>query len=174
MHMQMVKRIVGGFFLLILLLWLLAPKQELYYLLEKSLKKNNIIISNETVKDTWIGLKIDHADIYVAGAKVASNRELNFLFLFLYAKVSLSDLIIDESLHAVAPKKIENLTATYSILNPLKVLVKGKGSVGELEGTVALKERKIEILFPKPKDLTTIKKFLRKDTKKGWYYEKTY
>ena len=172
--MQMVKRIVGGFFLFIVLLWLFAPKQELYYLLEKSLKKSHIIISNETVKDTWIGLKIDHADIYVEGAKVATNQELNFMFLFLYAKVSLSNLIIDESLHTVAPKNMESLTATYSILNPLKVLLKGKGSVGELEGTIALKERKIEILFPKAKDLTTIKKFLRKDAKKGWYYEKTY
>ena len=172
--MQMVKRIVGGFFLFILLLWLLAPKQELYYLLEKSLKKNNIIISNETIKDTWVGLKIDHADIYVSGAKVATNRELNFIFLFLYAKVSLNDLIIDKSLHTVAPKRVESLTATYSVLNPLKVILKGKGSFGELEGTVTLKDRKIEILFPKPKDLIPIKKFLKKDTKKGWYYEKTY
>ena len=172
--MQMVKRILGGFFLFILLLWLLAPKQELYYLLEKSLKENNIIISNETLKDSWIGLKIDHADIYVEGAKIATNRELNFIFLFLYVKLSLNDLEIDKSLHTVAPKKIDNLTATYSVLNPLKIILKGSGSVGEIDGTVALKERKIEILFPKPKDLKTVKKFLKKDAKKGWYYEKTY
>ena len=172
--MQMVKRIFGGFFLFILLLWLLAPKQELYYFLEKSLKENNIIISNETLKDTWIGLKIDHADIYVEGAKVATNKELNFIFLFLYAKLSIDDLEIDESLHTVAPKKIDNLTATYSVLKPLKVILEGKGSVGDINGTIALKDRKIEILFPKPKDLNTIKKFLKKDAKKGWYYEKTY
>lgn len=172
--MQMVKRIFGGFFLFILLLWFLAPKQELYYLLEKSLKENNIIISNETLKDTWIGLKINHADIYVEGAKVANNKELNFIFLFLYAKLSIEDLEINKSLQSVAPKKIDSLTATYSVLNPLKVILKGKGSVGEIDGTIALKDRKIEILFPKPKDLNTIKKFLKKDAKKGWYYEKTY
>ncbi len=172
--MQMVKRIVGGFFLFILLLWLLAPKQELYYLLEKSLKEKSIIISNETIKDTWIGFKINHADIYVEGAKVATNKELNFLFLFLYAKLSIDDLEIDKSLHSVAPKKVDRLTATYSILNPLKIILKGNGSVGEMSGTVALKDRKIEVLFPKPKDLKTIKKFLKKDAKKGWYYEKTY
>ncbi len=172
--MQMVKRIIGGFFLFVILLWLLAPKQELYYLLEKSLKKSNIIISNETIKDTWIGLKIDNADIYVSGAKVATNRELNFIFLFLYAKLSLNDLEIDKSLHSVAPKKLDNLTATYSILNPLNILLKGDGSVGEIEGSVALKDRKIEILFPKPKDLATVKRFLKKDIKRGWYYEKTY
>ena len=172
--MQMVKRIVGGFFLSILLLWFFAPKQELYYLLEKSLKENNIIISNETIKDTWIGLKIDHADIYVEGAKIATNRELNFIFLFLYTKLSIEDLKIDTSLHSVAPKKINRLIATYSVLNPLKVILKGEGSVGKIEGTIAITERKIEILFPKPKDLKTVKKFLKKDAKKGWYYEKTY
>ena len=172
--MQMVKRIVGGFFLFVLLLWLFAPKQELYYLLEKSLKDKHIIISNETVKDTWVGLKIEHANIYISGAKVATNRELNFIFLFLYAKLSLNNVEIDKSLHSVAPKKIDNLTATYSILNPLNVILKGKGSIGEIDGTVALKERKVEILFTKPKDLKTVKKFLKKDAKKGWYYEKTY
>ncbi len=172
--MQMVKRFFGGFFLIIILLWLFSPKQELYYFLEKALKEKHVIISNETVKDTWIGLKIDHADIYVEGAKVATNRELNFIFLFLYAQLSLKDLELDESLHSVAPKNIESFSATYSVLDPLNVILEGNGSVGEVAGTVALKDRKIEVLFPKPKDLTTVKKFLKKDAKKGWYYEKTY
>ncbi len=167
--MQMVKRIVGGFFLFILLLWLLAPKQEFYYLLEKSLKKSNIVISNETITDTWIGIKIDHADIYIEGAKIASNKELNFIFLFLYAKLSLDDLEM-----VIGPKKIEHFTATYSILNPLKVILKGRGSIGEIDGNIFLKERRVEILFSKPKNLETIKKFLKRDAKKGWYYEKTY
>ena len=172
--MQMVKRIVGGFFLALLLLWLFAPKQELYYLLEKSLKEKNIIISNETIKDTWIGLKVENADIYSNGIKVANGVNFNFMFLFLFAKLDIDNVNVNEAFHTMAPKKIDALTATYSIINPLNITMNGEGSFGTLEGNIALKNRKVEILFPNPKDLKTIKKFLKKDATKGWYYETNY
>ena len=172
--MQMVKRIVSGFFLVLLLLWLFAPKQELYYLLEKSLKEKNIIISNETIKDTWIGLKVENADIYSNGIKMANGVNFNVMFLFLFAKLDIDHINVDEAFHGMLPKKIDKLTATYSIINPLNILVKGEGSFGDLEGKIALKNRNIEILFPNPKDLKTIKKFLKKDATKGWYYETNY
>jgi len=172
--MQMVKRIVGGFFLALLLLWLFAPKQELYYLLEKSLKEKNIIISNETIKDTWIGLKIENADIYKDGIKIANSVNANFIFLFLFSQLEINNININEAFRTVAPKKIDNLKASYSIINPLNVTIKGEGSFGNLEGSVALLKRKIEIFFPNPKELKTIKKFLKKDATKGWYYETSY
>jgi hypothetical protein len=37
-----------------------------------------------------------------------------------------------------------------------------------------LVEKKIEVLFPVAKELKTIKKFLKKDKEKGWYYETNY
>jgi len=40
--------------------------------------------------------------------------------------------------------------------------------------TVALIEKKVEILFPVVKELKTIKKFLKKDKEKGWFYETNY
>ena len=173
--MQMVKRIIGGFFLSILLLWLFTPKHELYYLMEKSLKKsNNIIISNETIQDTWIGLNITNADIYIDGLKVANAKSLNFVFLFFYSKLTLSDLNIDKALHAMAPKKIDDFTATYSIINPLHIVLAGNGSIGEMVGSVDLINRKVHIDITKEKALQTIKKFLKKDAKKGWYYETNY
>ena len=172
--MQMVKRIVGGFFLALLLLWFFAPKQELYYLLEKSLKEKNIIISNETVKDTWIGLKIENADIYNNGIKMANGVNLNFMFLFLFVKLDIDNVNVNKAFHAMSPKKIDTLTATYSVINPLNVVLKGEGSFGTLDGKVALKDRRVEILFPNPKELKTVKKFLKKDTTKGWYYETNY
>ena len=172
--MQMVKRIVGGFFLTLLLLWLFAPKEELYYLLEKSLKEKNIIISNETIKDTWIGLKIENADIYNNDIKIAHGVNLDFMFLFLFSKLDVNNINVNEAFHIMAPKKIDNLTATYSVINPLNVVIKGQGSFGTLNGNIALLKRNIKILFPDSKNLKTIKKFLKKDATKGWYYETNY
>jgi len=172
--MQMVKRIVGGFFLSLLLLWLFAPKQELYYLLEKTLKKKNIVIANETITDTWFGLKVSNADIYVSGIKMANAAELNFNFFFFYSNLIVETIKVDDALANMAPKNINTLSASYSVINPIKVKLEGNGSFGVLDGTIALLERKVEVLFPVPKELKTIKKFLKKDAKKGWYYETNY
>lgn len=172
--MQMVKRILGGFFLSLILLWLFAPKVELYYLLEKSLKEKEIIISNETIIDTWYGLKIENADLYVAGAKVANTAELNFNFYFFYSTLKINKIQMDKSLSNMAPKEINNFSAVYSILNPLEVKIDAEGSFGVLDGRVALVERKVEILFPVAKELKTIQKFLKKDKEKGWIYETNY
>ena len=172
--MQMVKRIVGGFFLSLLLLWLFAPKVELYYLLEKSLKEKGIIISNETITDTWYGLKVQNAELYVAGARVANISELNFNFFFFYNTLNINEIKMDKSLSNMAPKEINQLKAVYSILNPINIKLDGEGSFGILDGVVALLNNKIEILFPVPKELKTIKKFLKKDKEKGWIYETNY
>ncbi len=176
--MQMVKRIVGGFFLSLILLWLFAPKVELYYLLEKSLKKKNIIISNETITDTWYGVKIENADVYVSlngdVAKVANAAEFNLNFFFLYNTLSINNIQMDKTLARLAPKEIDHIEAVYSILNPLQVKLSGEGSFGVMDGTITLMQRKIEILFPVAKELQTIKRFLKKDKEKGWIYETSY
>jgi len=172
--MQMVKRILGGFFLSLILLWLFAPKIELYYLLEKSLKEKNIIISNETITDTWYGVKINNAEIYAAGAKVANVAELKFDFFLFYNRLNITEINLDESLSNMAPKVINSLNAVYSIMNPMQITLDGEGSFGVLDGEVNLVEREVTILFPVPKALKTIKKFLKKDPEKGWYYETSY
>ena len=172
--MQMVKRIVGGFFLSLILLWLFAPKVELYYLLEKSLKEKNIIISNETITDTWYGLKIENATLYVAGAKVAKAAQLNFNFFLFYNTLKINEIKMDKSLSNMAPKEVNHFSAIYSVINPLNIILDAEGSFGVLDGTVNLKNRKVEILFPVTKEIKTIKKFLKKDKEKGWLYETNY
>jgi len=172
--MQMVKRIIGGFFLFILLLWLLAPKQEIYYLLEKKLKENDIIISNETVTDTWFGLKIQNADVYVKGVKMAKLSELQLNIFFFYNTLEVSNLTTDEVLHKDVPKKIEESSIIYSVLDPLHVKLDGTGSFGLVEGTVELLEKKVHILFPVAKDIKALRKFLKKNQTGEWTYETTY
>ncbi len=172
--MQMVKRIVGGFLLFLVLMWILAPKQELYYLLEKKLKENDIVLSNETVTDTWVGLNIKNADVYVKGIKMANIADLQLNIFFFYNSLNVENINIDESLRAMAPKAIDELNVKYSLLNPLNVTIDGLGSFGTASGTVALKAKQIHIDFPVAKNIQAIKKFLKKDKTGGWYYETSY
>ena len=172
--MQMVKRIVGGFFLFILLMWLFAPKHELYYLLEKKLKENEIVLSNETITDTWFGLNIKDADLYVKGVKMANTANLQLNVFFFYNTLNVENINMDESLHAMAPKAIDELKIKYSVINPLNVTIDGLGSFGTATGSVALKEKQLHIDFPVAKEIQTFKKFLKKDETGGWYYETNY
>ena len=170
----MVKRIIGGFFLFILLMWLFAPKEELYYLLEKSLKDQDIVISNEQIKDTWFGLNISNADIYVKGINVAKASDLQLNFFFFYNTLKIEKIDMDSSLHMVSPKNIDEIQATYSIIDPMHVQLAGLGSFGSMTGTVALLEKKVKLLLPVVKDIKAVKKFLKKDKQGEWYYETNY
>ncbi len=172
--MQMVKRIIGGFFLLVILLWLLAPKQELYYLLEKELKKSDIIISNETIKDTWYGVKISDADIYIKGAKMAQLSQLELNIFFLYNRLTIKNIITNKAFHNDAPKSIEEINVIYSILDPLHIKLDSIGSFGEANGEVNIKDRTITIGFPIAKEIKPFRKFLKKDSTGEWKYETNY
>jgi len=172
--MQMVKRIIGGFFLLILLLWLLSPKQELYYLLEKELKKSDVIIANETIQDTWYGVKILNADVYFKGTKMAEFSDFELNFFFLYNTLRVHNIDVNKAFHRDAPKHIESIDIEYSVIDPLRIKLNATGSFGVMEGKVMLDERKIEILLPVAKDIEPLRKFLKKDTTGEWQYETTY
>lgn len=170
----MVKQIIGGFFLFILFLWLFAPKQELYYLLEKSLKKSDIIISNEQLTDTWFGLNVHNADIYVKGINIAKATDLQLNLFFFYNTITIENIEMDASLQNVAPKTIDVLKATYTVTNPLQVQVESLGSFGTMKGAMTLLDRKVKLLFPVAKDINAFQKFLKKDKQGGWYYETNY
>ena len=172
--MQMVKRIVGGFFLFILLMWLFAPKQELYYLLEKKLKEKDIVLSNETVSDTWFGLNIKDADVYVKGIKMANTADLQLNVFFFYNTLTVENINMDESLHTMAPKAIDELNVKYTVLDPLNITLDGLGTFGTATGAVNLIEKKLHVDFPVAKDINTFKKFLKKDETGGWFYETNY
>jgi len=166
--MQMVKRIFGGFFLLLILLWIVSPKQELYFLLEKELEKNDIIISNEHFVDTWYGLEITDADIYVKGIKIATAESLTLNVFFLYDKLTINNIKTE-----VDPKSIDNITAVFNIIKPYKIAIKSSGSFGIVEGGVYFMDKKLLLRLKESKDIKAFKKFLQKD-KKGVYFEKYY
>jgi len=172
--MQMVKRTIIGFFLSILLLWLLSPKQEIYYLLEQELKKNDIIISNETLIDRWFGVVIQNADIYVKGAKMAEVEELELNLFFLYNTLTIKEIKIDEAIHNIAPKNIQEAKIKYSIIDPLNITIDIAGSFGVATGAVELLKKEVKILFPVVKEIKSFKKFLKKDKIEGWKYETNY
>ncbi len=166
-------RTIGGFFLLLIFLWVFAPKQEIYYLLEKELAKNGIVISNEKFEDGLFGLEISDADIYLEGINVANVASMKLNLFFFYNQLEFFSVKTDNGIHNFAPKSIDKISATFSILKPYKIAVEGGGSFGSIKGGVYLSMKKLLLRFSNIKDINAFKKFLKKDTK-GLYYEKKY
>ncbi|SFV60146.1 hypothetical protein MNB_SV-12-1017 [hydrothermal vent metagenome] len=169
--MQMVKKGIGGFFLLVIFLILFSPKQEIYYLLEKRLEKDGIVISNEKFSDTLFGLTISDADIFVKGINMAKVKSLKLNIFFLYNQLSIESIETDKGIHKMAPKSIDNITATLSILKPYKVGVDAVGSFGSTSGGYYIGKNKLFFRLKEKKDISSFRKFLKKD-KEGLFYEK--
>jgi len=169
--MQMVKKFIGGFFILLIFLVIFAPKQRIYYLLEDKLAKEGIVISNEKFSDNLLGLSIKDADIYVKGIKMAHVASLDLDIFFLYNRLTINSVHTDKGIQNIVPKSIDNITAVFSIIKPYKIAIEGVGSFGEVKGGVYLNMNKIFLRLPKTKDISTFRRFLKKD-KEGLYYEK--
>jgi hypothetical protein len=167
----MVKKIIAVLLLLPIFLLLFAPKEELYYLLESELEKNDIVISNEKFSNTLFGLTITDADIYIKGINMAKIKSLNLNLFLLYNNLTIESIETDRGIHNIVPKSIDSITATFSILKPYKIAVESIGSFGSTVGGYYINQNKLFFRLKEKKNISSFKKFLKKDIE-GLYYEK--
>ena len=169
----MVKKI----FILLLVAWFallfFMPKQELYYTLEKELAKQGVEINEEGIEEGIFSLTLNNASIYVKGIKIATVEKVSFFTLLFYTKAEVNDLLLDDSLKAMAPKRTDKAVFTHSVLSVLNVLIHAEGSFGVVDGYANLKERMLHLDFIEPKEIDSIRSQLKKD-EKGWYYETSF
>lgn len=166
--MQMVKKIAILFLVVPLLILLFMPKKELYYLLEKRLSAQNIVISGEVLEENLLGLTVKHPTIYFGGAPMATADEISLWTLLAYTKANFKGLHIAEGLPTEI--RIETLDATHALFAPFDISVLGQSSLGEIEGAVALQERKIQLDIAEGGRNMALAKYLKK-SEKGWTYE---
>ena len=158
-------------------LMLFVPKQSFYYLLEQNLKKFDLIISNETLADRIISLKIKHLDVTLKGIETLSIKEADITLLGLYNEVALHNVQLSSLVESYLPAKIERVKIEYTLLHPLQLQAEGEGLFGDASVVVDIVEKKVTLLLqPSPMMLKRYRKSLRmlKKSKNGEYiYEKS-
>ncbi len=171
--MQMVKK----FFILLFIAWFallfFMPKQELYYTLEKELAQQGVEINEESINEGIFSLTINNASVYVKGIKIATIEKVSFFTLLFYTKAEIDNLLLDDSLKAMAPQHTDKVLLTHSLLSVWTVPIHAEGSFGVVDGYADLKARKVRLNFIETKEIDSIKSQLKKD-KKGWYYETSF
>lgn len=133
--------IIGFFLLLIVLL----PKKELYYYLESELKKEKIVISNESVDDTYLGLRIKNGILYYEELKVGEIESISIYLLLFYNSIELKNFKVYDDAATILPRNTKRLELRYTILDPLAIKLFAIGDFGELKGTYKVLDKKFSL-----------------------------
>jgi hypothetical protein len=170
----MVKNIFIAFTVFWFALLLFMPKQELYFTLEKELAKQDIEINEKSIDEGLFSLNLIEPVIYVKGIKIATIEKINIFTLVFTTNINVQTLVLDDSLKAFAPEKIDVANISHSLFSPFKVNIEARGSFGAIEGIADLNKRSLRLDFNETtKALDTIRSNLKKDAQ-GWYYETSF
>jgi len=168
--MRMVKNIIIFIVALYIGIVIFMPKSQLYYYAEEQLNSKGIVIGNEELVDKIPSLDILHMVVYYQGIDVVRVSKLKITPLLLINKIEADDIELLNIAKKFLNVNITSLKANQSILKPFKVKIDAVGNFGVVSGYADLKNRIIHLDLIKPKDINSIKRYLRKSSK-GWYYE---
>ena len=167
-------RLVRNLILLIVALYIGAvvfmPKSQLYYFGEKQLKKYGVVIGNEVLNEKIASLEVLHPVAYYQGMDVARAANLKITPLLFINKLEANNVELLNIAKKFMNVQIETLKANNSILKPYRVKIDATGSFGVANGYADFKSRVIHIDIIKAKDLSSLRRYLKKG-EKGWYYE---
>jgi hypothetical protein len=168
--MRMVKNLLIFIAVLYIGFILFMPKQELYFKAESLLKKQGIVIDNEETQESFTNLKVLHPVAYYQGVDVARASIIKATPLLFTNKIEAENVELLNVAKKFLNVNINSITANESILKPYYIKLNIDANFGIATGYVNLKSKVIHIDIIEPKDINSIKKFLKKG-EKGWYYE---
>jgi len=169
----MVKKILLFIVVLPWLLWAFAPRKELYYLLERYLNRQSVVLSGEALRQTPVGLSVDHATLYVKGVRVAEIGHISLWSLLLYTRGDVENIRLDASLARMLPSAVRRATATHSVLQPMTIVLRIDDPNLAASGTIDLRTRTIRLVFANAPSSEMLTRTM-KQTKEGWVYEQRF
>ena len=168
--MRVVRNIILFAVALIVGVILFMPKSQLYYYTEKQLKQYGVVIGNEQLNDKLLSLEVLHPVVYLQGLGVARASKVEITPLLFINRVDADGVELINEAKKFLNINITKLKINQSILQPYRVKIDAQGSFGLANGYANLKSRVVHIDIIEPKDINSIKRYLKKG-EKGWYYE---
>ncbi|MGM0519367.1 MAG: hypothetical protein ACQERD_06970 [Campylobacterota bacterium] len=182
--MSKLYKILKPFIWLLLLLATIIvtlPKANLYYKLEEYLKQKDVIVHDESVNSSLFGFSVDNGIINYKQIDGAYFKSLDITTALVYNKIDLTNLRVNKNLQRLIPTNIDSLQIKYTILNPIKVDIKGTTQLGYITGYINLYEKRAFVKLEPKRALNSSQKRLinfmkyEKISNKGVYtYEYSY
>jgi len=171
--MRLVRNVIIFLISMVAGLIIFMPKLSIYYYLENTLAKQGIVIYNEKTNSSLTKLTVSNANISFQGADIAEISYLEVKPLLVYNTIEAKNIELAGIAKQFLNIQIDSLKAKHTILNPYIVKIDTNGTFGNALGYANLKERIVHIDIVEEKDISNIKKFLKRG-EKGWYYESSF
>ncbi len=153
------------------------PKAGIYYFVEEQIRPYAVIINNETVKESGLGLNITDAVVFVKSIESAQVASIQVKLFALFNAIDIKDITLSSVASAVIPLHVQEVHIRYSILNPLEVTIDGEADAGVFQASFHLLDRLLSVtLVPSENMLKEYKSTLSnlKKSENGEYiYETT-
>lgn len=149
------------------------PRESLWFKFEEFLQSSESSISGERVSDGLISIKVEDGEIVASGMSVANFESGDITPLLFYNRIDILNLKIGEDLKQFGDISLDKLTVEHSVIQPIKVMLNGAGSIGEFKGRVNILERTVDILlFPSPQfqKMRAVMKHFKKHENGGYVY----
>lgn len=152
-----------------------VPKINLYYQFEHLIKPYGVIVSGEELQDKRLWLRIVDGVLYYEQIESAKIEKIDIMLFVLFNQIKATNIHLSSTLEGFVPGEIEEMTLRYSVLDPLRVTLKGRGDFGELSGALHLRDRTAKVTIYPSKAMkrghASTLKTLKADGTGGYYYE---
>ncbi|MEA3384304.1 MAG: hypothetical protein U9Q20_06515 [Campylobacterota bacterium] len=151
------------FFFIVFILFL--PKENIYYFALDKLKDEKIVLDHHNIKDEYFTLNVNNLSLKYDNIKVSTAKELKF-DLFLYkTQFTLNKIDVDSSFSKFVPNKIESISVTHNILDPLFLNIESKFELGFAKGYIDILNNTISIEISVDKKFKTKYRYAIKQLK---------
>ncbi len=176
--MKRLGKLLVGIVVFLLLFLIFLPKKALWYEAEHLLKPQEVVLSGEQVRDTGLGLTLEGGTLYYGDLGIARLERITVTPWLFYNRIEVSAFRLTPGMKSFLPVAIDGATLSYSVLDPMHIVLNASGEFGTLSGTVGLGDRKIDMLLTPSQKLRGLHPFWLKEFKSekgGLYrYESTY
>jgi len=152
---------------LILGFYFFMPKEEFFYLIQKKLYQTNNIAVTADIKSDVFKLSLLKGKIYYNDIQTATFDKAYISPYIFYNKINIFDIKLP-----INNLNITKITLTHNILNPYIIKLTANGNFAKkIHGNINFSKKEVRLYFEGVKN-NTVKKFLKKDKKGYFYYEK--
>jgi len=116
------------------------PKTSLYYFIEEQLKAYSIVMDKETIEDDVLGFNISNGVLYVDSILGADIEDIEMDLFGLYNTVEIENIRLSSVTASFIPSHIRHVKISYSLFNPVNIVMDAEGEFGDLSATFNVRE----------------------------------
>ncbi|MDP3023349.1 MAG: hypothetical protein Q8N32_09000 [Sulfuricurvum sp.] len=164
------------FFYIFLIIIIVIPKERLYFAFESFLGEYHLFINNEDFSNRLFYVDINNGEVLLDNQEFAKIEHMRIAPWIILNRFTLTNIVFSPLFQNFFPGKIDSITLTYSLLDPLRIKIVGDGDFGHCSGSFDMIEHKMRVIFEATSQLRDYPLLVNKlhQEKEGLVYEQIF